>query len=151
MPVRTLLGLALVLAALWMPHAAAAQDSSADDATAPKQLTAPYRTAHDKPLEPKQEQVNKAKDHTQYRVEFNGIAGDRVPAYLYVPTGKGPFPAILLQYGSGGSKKTDYIVAIGKQFAGRGYVVLTIDAPGRGERKGTSKNLGVSGCSVRAR
>src|SRR5262249_4223308 len=51
----------------------------------------------------------------------------------------GPFPAILLQYGTGGNKKTDYIVAIGKQFAGRGYVVLTIDAPGRGERQDKDK------------
>jgi dienelactone hydrolase len=46
-----------------------------------------------------------------------------------------PLPAILLQYGSGGNKTTDYIVAIGKQFVSRGYVVLTIDSPNCGERR----------------
>src|SRR5262249_37303662 len=49
------------------------------------------------------------------------------------------YPAVLLQYGTGGSKTTDYIVAIGKQFVAQGFVVLTIDSPGRGERKNTDK------------
>src|SRR5205823_6316971 len=44
-------------------------------------------------------------------------------------------PAVLLQYGSGGNKNTNYIVALGRQFVEHGYVVLTIDVPGRGERK----------------
>lgn len=61
----------------------------------------------------------------------------------YVPKTKsnakpGPYPAILLQYGTGGSKTTNYIVAIGKEFVAKGYVVLTIDSPGRGERKNKS-------------
>jgi uncharacterized protein len=111
--------------------------------TTPKRPPAPYRTAHAAALEPKQEVVKEADDHTQYRVEFNGIKNDRVPAYLYVPKRKGketePLPAILLQYGIGGNKKTDYIVAIGKQFVSKGFVVLTIDAPGVGERRSKDK------------
>lgn len=100
----------------------------------------PYATAHAAPLEVKDSLVREAADHTQFRVEFNGIKKDRVPAYCYVPrhaagAAPTPWPAILLQYGTGGNKNTDYIVAIGKQFVGRGFVVLTIDAPGRGERK----------------
>jgi uncharacterized protein len=109
-----------------------------DKTPEPKKATAPYATAHAKPLDPKEEVVNKADDHTQLRVEFNGIKDDRVPAYLYLPKRKAdapPAPAVLLQYGSGGNKKTDYIVAIGKQFAARGYVVLTIDSPNQGERR----------------
>jgi len=106
----------------------------------PKKVIAPYATDHAKPLEAKAEVVKEADDHTQYRVEFNGIKGDRVPAYLYVPKGKAarakaPYPAILLQYGTGGNKTTNYIVAIGKQFVAAGYVVLTIDSPNCGERK----------------
>ena len=101
----------------------------------------PYKTARDAPLDSKQEVVEELDTHTLYRVEFNGIKNDRVPAYLYVPkkkefADKAPFPSILLQYGTGGNKKTDYIVAIGKQFVARGYVVLTIDAPNQGERRG---------------
>src|SRR5690606_6521619 len=83
---------------------------------------------------------------------FDGIEGDRVPAFLYVPNTeraagavgaagsagaarRARRPAVLLQYGSGGHKKTNYIVAIGQAFARRGFVVLTIDVPFRGERK----------------
>jgi dienelactone hydrolase len=131
----------LVLSAFWvLPRSAATEGGTETKAATLPKVVVPYATAHTRPLEPKVEVVNKAADHTQFRVEFNGIKGDRVPAYLYVPNGKAAaakasFPAVLLQYGSGGNKKTDYIVAVGKQFVARGYVVLTIDSPGRGERK----------------
>lgn len=107
----------------------------------PSQIEPPYKKAKDAPLEAKEEVVEETDTYTQLRVEFNGIKNDRVPAYLYLPkkkefADKAPFPAILLQYGTGGNKKTDYIVAIGKQFVARGWVVLTIDSPNQGERRG---------------
>ena len=122
-----------------------ARFSFADD---PAKVMPPYATAHDKALDAKEALVAEAADHTQYRVEFNGIKGDRVPGFLYVPKAKEKtattrYPAILLQYGSGGNKTTNYIVAIGKQFVGRGFVVLTIDSPGKGERKKPGKNTGI--------
>lgn len=109
----------------------------------PKKAATPYKSDSAKPLAPKEEVVKEADDHTQYRVEFNGIKGDRVPAYFYLPKKKdarGPFPAILLQYGTGGNKTTNYIVEIGKQFVARGYVVITIDSPGQGERRKKADN-----------
>jgi dienelactone hydrolase len=131
----------LTFAVALAPHGAA------QDKTEPKKASVPYATAHDKPLDAKQELIKEADDHTQYRVEFNGIQGDRVPAYLYVPKRPAdakPAPAVLLQHGTGGNKNTNYIVAIGKQFVARGYVVLTIDSPGCGERRGKDKkSLGV--------
>ena len=111
----------------------------------PKKVSPPFAIAASKPLEPNEEVVNQADDHTQFRVEFNGIKDDRVPAYLYVPKRTAdakPAPAILLQYGSGGNKKTNYIVEIGKLFVSRGYVVLTIDSPGQGERRSKDKKSG---------
>src|SRR5215471_8506732 len=89
-------------------HHAAAQGKA--DTKEPAKL-APYATAHAKPLDAKVEVVDKADDYTQYRVEFNGIKDDRVPAFLYIPkakaNGKLPtYPAVLLQYGSGGNKTT---------------------------------------------
>jgi dienelactone hydrolase len=119
-------------------------------ATEAKKAAAPYATDHAASLEAKESVVEETEAYTQYRVEFNGIKKDRVPAYLYVPRSKGGakplLPAILLQYGTGGNKNTNYIVAVGKQFVGRGYVVLTIDAPGRGERKTKDKkSLGALG------
>src|SRR4029077_10568450 len=108
----------------------------------------PYASDSTKALEPKEEVVKEADDHTQYRVEFNGIKGDRVPAYLYVPKkkdAKGPYPAILLQYGTGGNKTTNYIVEIGKLFVSRGYVVITIDSPNQGERRKKENKTDVLG------
>ena len=106
----------------------------------PAPPTCPYPTAHDAPLATTEKVVDTAEDYTLYRVEFNGIkAGSRVPANLYVPRKadfKAPYPAMLLQYGTGGNKNTNYIVAIGKLAVAKGMIVLTIDAPDRGDRKG---------------
>src|SRR5437016_2887865 len=133
MPVR-ILGFALTFAAILFVHASAAQEKKLEPKVEPVPIAAPYKTSA-KALEAKEEVVKEADNHTQYRVEFAGVKDDRVPAYLYVPKGKGakpPYPAILLQYGSGGNKTTNYIVEIGKQFVARGYVVITIDSPNQG-------------------
>src|SRR4051812_16276770 len=110
------------------------------DKESPAALPCPYATAHDAPLDATEKVVKETEDFTLYRVEFNGIkAGSRVPANLYVPRKAGlkaPYPAILLQYGTGGNKNTNYIVAIGQIAVSRGLAVLTIDSPDRGERKG---------------
>ena len=96
----------------------------------------PYPVDHDAPLAPAERLVEDAAGYTKLRVEFNGIRKDRVPAFLYVPKdGRKTHPGVLLQYGSGGNKGTNYIVALGQQFVGKGFVVLTIDAPHKGERK----------------
>jgi len=103
-------------------------------------MPCPYATAHAAPLDVTERVVKETEEFTLVRVEFNGIkAGSRVPANLYVPRNaafKAPYPAILLQYGTGGNKNTNYIVAIGQIAVAKGLAVLTIDAPDRGERKG---------------
>jgi dienelactone hydrolase len=129
MPHRTTLCLLLLLCV--------APYLRADPATKPAR---PYPTATDAPLDATEKLVTTTDDYTLYRVEFNGIAkASRIPANLYVPHNskfKPPYPAILLQYGTGGNKNTNYIVAIGKLAVAKGLVVLTIDSPNRGERKG---------------
>jgi uncharacterized protein len=119
-----------------LARAAAAADPAT---TRPDGLSAqlPYPVDHDAPLEPAERMDRETETFTRLRVEFNGIRKDRVPAFLYLPKGDAaaPRPAVLLQYGSGGNKNTNYIVALGEHFAARGFVVLTIDAPLRGERK----------------
>lgn len=110
---------------------------AADDAAA----STPYQTKHDAPLNGAAQRESQTDQYTRYRVEFDGISGDRVPAFLYIPNGEEkPRPAVLLQYGSGGNKSTFYIVAMGEQFAARGFVVLTIDVPNRGERRNRDKS-----------
>ncbi len=139
MTVRTLGNLlSLVILLAFSTTATSGQDKKAVE---PKKSAAPYATAHAAPLEPKEEDKDQADKYKRLRVEFNGIKGDRVPAYLYLPKRKDatPLPAVLLQYGIGGNKNTDYIVAIGKQFTERGFIVLTIDAPNTGERRTKDK------------
>src|ERR1051325_1644890 len=134
MSVRTLGRLLslVILLAFWTT-ATTGQDKKAVE---PKKPVVPYTTAHAAPLEPKEEAKDDDDNYKRLRVEFNGIKKDRVPAYLWLPKRhQQTFPAVLLQYGIGGNKNTDYIVAIGKQFTERGFVVLTIDAPGVGERR----------------
>ncbi|MDB5320415.1 MAG: esterase [Phycisphaerales bacterium] len=127
-----LIALLFLLASIAVPLRA---DIKADATSA-----CPYPTAHDAPLDATEKLLTTTDDYTLYRVEFNGIKpGSRVPANLYLPhksTFKAPYPAVLLQYGTGGNKNTNYIVAIGQIAVARGMAVLTIDAPDRGERKG---------------
>jgi dienelactone hydrolase len=133
-----------VLATFITPAVYAAETTSAPSSRPSPATTQPapipYRVDHDAPLRATQTLVTDGKDFAKYRVEFNGIERDRVPAFLYVPKdGRGTHPAVLLQYGSGGNKSTNYIVILGEQFVRRGFVVLTIDVPGRGERRKRDK------------
>ena len=133
MLVRTIPSAILILLLSCVANNALGQEKKAEPAKGP-----PYAIDPAAPLEAKQEVVTEADNHTQFRVEFNGIKKDRVPAYLYIPKRKPdapPGPAVLLQFGSGGNKTSEYIVAIGKQFALRGFVVMTIDSIGTGERR----------------
>lgn len=96
----------------------------------------PYRTDHSAPLDATEKVVETEAGFQRFRVEFNGIQRDRVSAFVYVPAdGRNAHPAVLLQYGSGGNKSTNYIVALGEQFVARGFLVMTIDVPNRGERR----------------
>lgn len=113
-----------------------ARASEAGAGKAAAALKRPYPVDHDAPLAAEEKLVEKANGYTKYRVEFNGIRKDRVPGFLYVPRDKQQkHPAVLLQYGSGGHKGTFYIVALAQQFVAKGFVVLTIDSPMKGERR----------------
>ena len=66
-------------------------------------------------------------------VAFESLPGLVVTANVYVPEGKGPFPAILISPGhSPLGKASDYTMAAG--FARAGFLVLTYDILGEGER-----------------
>jgi dienelactone hydrolase len=128
----------LVITLVLLPLASRAVGQENKGEPTPKKIVTPYPIDHAKPLEAKEEIVGKEDDHTLFRVEFRGSKDDRVPANLFIPKRKNdapPCPAVLLQFGSGGNRKVDYIVAIGKQFVARGFVVITIDSPGAGERR----------------
>ena len=60
--------------------------------------------------------------------------GDRVPGVLLLPSGRGPFPLVLLQHGAGGSKDAPYLDPVRRPWAERGLAVASIDFPLHGER-----------------
>ena len=73
-----------------------------------------------------------------YRIEklvFESLPGLHVTALLYLPDGPGPRPAVLLPCGhSGVGKAYANYQEIGGRLAKRGYVVLSWDPVGQGER-----------------
>ena len=100
----------------------------------------PFRTDHKAPLKPAAKIVEQAEGFTKYRVEFNGIEGDRVPGHLYLPKEiRGRIPAVLVQHGIGDKKRAAYIVECAKMLTARGIIALAIDAPRRGERRGPGR------------
>ena len=101
----------------------------------------PFKVDHKAPLKAAAMIVERAEGFTKYRVEFNGIEGDRVPGHLYLPKKiRGRVPAVLVQHGVGDKKRVTYIVECCRMLTARGIIALAIDAPERGERKRPGKD-----------
>jgi len=64
------------------------------------------------------------------------VAGDRVPAVIWVPEGaRGPRPLVLMGHGGSQHKKIGSLATRARHYARRlGYATLAIDAPGHGDR-----------------
>ncbi len=76
-----------------------------------------------------------AAGYTIRKLSFQSAPGIRVTANLYLPNGPGPFPAVLNVHGHWKQGKiAPRIQARGHLLARSGFVVLTVDAPGSGER-----------------
>ncbi|HLQ76173.1 MAG TPA: acetylxylan esterase, partial [Terriglobia bacterium] len=67
------------------------------------------------------------------KIAYESLPGFWVTADLYVPTGAGPFPAIVLAPGHGAGGKTENW-SWGGNFARNGMMVLAYDPIGQGER-----------------
>lgn len=73
--------------------------------------------------------------YTIHNLIFQSMDGVYVPANLYVPKGKGPFPAVLNSHGHWPPGRRSEIVQRTSQIlATNGYVCLSMDAMGSGER-----------------
>ena len=62
-----------------------------------------------------------------YDVSFASARSGRVHAYLVVPPGEGPFPAVIWAHGSGGTR--DDLILPATWLAARGAVSLVVDDP----------------------
>lgn len=71
------------------------------------------------------------------RIQFTGSRGDAVPGYLWVPPGGGgkKYPGIIVMYGITGNKDDGGVAEASRILASSGFVAMTLDWPGTGERQ----------------
>ncbi len=108
------LGLGLAFALVTGAGASPSPSPFAYDRTAPLRFVDRGRVNHDYPI-------------AAHDVSYESPKGGRVPAYLVLPPGKGPFPAVVYAHGSGGNREDFIVPAV--WFAARGAVALTSDDP----------------------
>lgn len=80
--------------------------------------------------------------YVREKIVFSGIANNRVPGYLAIPSqGDGPYPCVLLLHGIGSSKESWWEEGsfssggeLTKQLLESGFAVLSLDAEYHGER-----------------
>ena len=91
---------------------------------------------HKLPLEMRETGSSKMKGYTVRNIVFQVRPGIFATANLYVPDGKGPFPGIINMLGHWRKGKIDSTgpQAVGHVLALNGYVCLTVDPWGAGER-----------------
>lgn len=108
---------------------------------------------HQLPLKIKENGTIQMKGYTIKNIAFQTRPGIYATANLYIPDGKGPFPAVINMLGHWRKGKIDPTgpQAVGHSLAVNGYVCLTIDPWGSGERTTThgifeyhGSNLGAS-------
>jgi dienelactone hydrolase len=93
--------------------------------TGPPSLDAPFAYDASNPLGMQIARTTRVGGVEVRDVSFKGAAGETVPAYLIVPPGKGPFPAVIYAHGSSGSRRDLLPSAVG--VAERGAVAIAID------------------------
>ncbi len=85
------------------------------------------------------------------RISFASAPGIRVTGNLYCPTGDGPFPAVLNLHGHWSQGKlAAQVQARGHVLARSGFVVLTVDAAGSGERSDAEREWSYHGAAKAA-
>lgn len=90
---------------------------------------------HDLPLNIRETGSVQMKGYKIKNIAFQTRPDVYATANLYVPEGKGPFPAVIIMHGHWpGGRLYQSFQAIGQTLALNGYVALNIDAWGAGER-----------------
>lgn len=95
-----------------------------------------YQPASELPLDYKEHgKPVKMKGYSVHKVSYLGAPGRRVSGNLYVPDGKGPFPAVINMHGHWAQGRlAKRVQERAHVLAMNGFVVLAVDAFGAGER-----------------
>ncbi len=89
--------------------------------------------------------------YTIRNIYFQTLPGVYATANLYVPDGKGPFPAVVSMHGHWREGKlAESVQSLGHTMAKNGYVSLVIDAFGSGERTTTHGDFEYHGANLGA-
>jgi len=91
---------------------------------------------HKLPLNIKETGTVQLKGYTVKNITFQTLPGVYATANLYIPDGQGPFPAVINMIGHFDKSRMDTVgpQAVGHSLALNGYVCLSIDPWGAGER-----------------
>jgi dienelactone hydrolase len=89
--------------------------------------------------------------YQQIRIQYTGQEGDPIPAFLLLPYGTGPFPAVLIHHQHHGQRHLgksevcglvgDPLQAFGPALARQGFVVLAPDSICFEDRRGNRKGI----------
>jgi dienelactone hydrolase len=93
-----------------------------------REIVAMYEYDTSEPLGFKELSEDPEDGATVYDVTYQS-SGYAVPAYLVIPDGRGPFPAVLYVHGSGVDRRMHLAEAVA--LAGEGYAGLAINGPAR--------------------
>src|SRR5689334_11694841 len=131
---RTLCCLALALAAC------GADTTASSPATANDNLLELFAYDPSAPLDQQVVSSEKKEGYTLHQLTYASPKGGRVPAFLLIPHGRGPFPAVLLLHGMRGSAQG--MLPEAERLARLGAISLAISAPlARSRRLGRQQVL----------
>ena len=90
---------------------------------------------HDLPLDMRETGTVQMDGYSVKNIYFQTQPGVYATANLFVPAGEGPFPAVINMHGHWSEgKAAESVQAVGHSLAKNGYVCLSMDAFGAGER-----------------
>ncbi len=131
---RTLCFLALAFAA-WGADAAVSSPATASD-----HLLKLFEYDPSAPLDAQVGSSEKRQGYTLQQLTYASPKGGRVPAFLLIPDGRGPFPGVLLLHGMRGSAQN--MLPEAERLARLGAIALSISAPfARSHRIGVQRGL----------
>jgi dienelactone hydrolase len=115
----------------------------------PSSLEAPFVYDQSKALELRTKKTIRQGDVELRDISFKGAQGESVPAYLVVPSGKEPHPAVIYAHGSGGDRRDLLLYAI--LLAQKGAVAMALEMNYAASRTTGAPPQGIRGAEAVAR